>query len=67
MPKRIAKTLPRYAGKALTPGEEFECEAKDIHLLVHIGLIEPKKGEPGYVPHVEPDTRGMKSKHKAAA
>jgi hypothetical protein len=70
MPKRISKAHHEYARQALAPGDEFEVESKDIPLLLAIGRIEPKRGEPGYLAASEraasvlPRTAGTKEKAK---
>lgn len=41
MPEMISKTTHEYAGRTLSAGDRFECEAMHVALLVHLGRAVP--------------------------
>lgn len=50
---RKSKMVQEYAGRTVLVGEGFEVEEAHVALLLHLGRIEPVKGEPGYVEPVK--------------
>jgi hypothetical protein len=46
---RVSKMVQQYAGRTVLVGEGFEVEEAHVALLLHLGRIDPEKGEPGYV------------------
>ena len=50
---RVSRVEQEYAGRRVGVGERFDVEEEHVALLLHIGRIEPVKGEPGYVEPVK--------------
>ncbi len=63
MPFRVAVKPQIYADRSIQPGEKFNVEPADIHVLLVLERIQPEPGELGYV---EPTymTRDMESRRK---
>lgn len=70
---RVSKVEQEYAGRRVSVGERFDVEEAHVALLLHIGRIEPQRGDPGYVERAITaseshgyKTREMKPKRGAA-
>lgn len=46
MPRRISAVDHKYAGRQLKKGEPFECDARDLKIMLALGRIVPEEAAP---------------------